>query len=191
MKNFNCMLAACAITFCSLSEVAAQAEDTPLQSVPQLDLSRYLGTWYEIALYPNVFQRMCVAQTQAQYAKLPDGQIEVRNRCTDANGKTAEVAGRARLASRAPDALSSQLKVRFAPDWLAWAPFVWANYWVIQLADDYRYAVVSEPGRDYLWVLSRTPTLAAPDKEVIFERLRMQGLDPGRLQFTPQAAAKP
>jgi apolipoprotein D and lipocalin family protein len=162
-----------------------RAEVPPLQAVPQLDLQRYLGTWYEIALYPNMFQRMCVTNTRAQYAALPDGQIEVRNSCKNAEGKTEEVIGRAKLAAANS---VSQLKVRFAPEWLAWLPLVWANYWVIQLAPDYRYAVVSEPGRAYLWILARQPVLAPEDQTAILTQLVAQGFDTSRLRFTPQAS---
>jgi apolipoprotein D and lipocalin family protein len=172
---------------CGPVPVAAQEADAaPLQPVPKVDLARYAGTWYEIALYPNMFQRRCAADTQANYAPLPEGQIEVRNRCSEADGKTAEVVGRARTVN----ASGSMLKVRFAPAWLSWLPFVWADYWVIQLADDYRYAVVGEPDREYLWVLSRTPVMGDADKAVIWKQLIEQGYAPGRLQFTPQKAAQ-
>lgn len=178
-----------ALWLCLLSVNPAWPDDRvdvpPLQPVPQLDVQRYLGSWYEIALYPNMFQRMCVANTRAQYAALPGGQIEVRNSCKDAEGKTVDAIGRAKLAAANS---VSQLKVRFAPEWLAWLPLVWANYWVIQLAPDYRYAVVSEPGRAYLWILSRQPVLAAEDQAAIFTQLIAQGFDTSRLRFTPQAS---
>ncbi len=176
-----------AVCLCLLSVNPAWSDDRaevpPLQAVPQLDLQRYLGTWYEIALYPNMFQRMCVANTRAQYAALPGGQIEVRNSCKDTEGKTVEAIGRAKLAAANS---VSQLKVRFAPEWLAWLPLVWANYWVIQLAPDYRYAVVSEPGRAYLWILSRQPVLAPDDQTAILTQLVAQGFDTSRLRFTAQ-----
>jgi apolipoprotein D and lipocalin family protein len=160
------------------------AQDTaPLQPVPSVDLTRYIGTWYEIAHYPNYFQRMCVSGTQAQYSSLPSGNIQVRNRCLNDKKEEVAVVGQARVL---PDSGNAKLLVRFAPDWLAWLPFVWAPYWVVQLAADYRYAVVSEPSRDYLWILSRTPTLADADLQTIKARLKEQGLDAAKLKFTPQ-----
>ena len=77
------------------------------------------------------------------------------------------------------------LAVRFAPAWLAWLPLVWGDYWVIDLADDYRYAVVGEPSREYLWVLARGPQLADADWHRIVARLPALGYDPARLVRTP------
>ncbi|NMS37208.1 lipocalin family protein, partial [Vibrio parahaemolyticus] len=89
--------------------------------------------------------------------------------------------------SKAPGGVEgSVLEVRFAPAWLAWLPWVWGDYWVIQLADDYRYAVVSEPSRKYLLVLSRSPALSPDDDATIRTRLREQGFDLSRLQVHPQ-----
>ena len=79
----------------------------------------------------------------------------------------------------------SKLKVRFAPDWLAWLPFVWANYWVIDLADDYSYAVVGEPGREYLWILARAPQMSDGVYARIVARVTALGFDPARLVRNP------
>lgn len=157
-------------------------DKAPLTTVPAVDLERYSGTWYEVALYPNYFQRMCVTGTQANYSPLPSGNIQVRNRCLNDKKEEVSVIGQARVQA---DGGNAKLSVRFAPDWLAWLPFVWAPYWVIQLADDYRYAVVSEPSRDYLWILSRTPQLADSDLQAIKTRLTAQGFDLTKLKFTP------
>jgi apolipoprotein D and lipocalin family protein len=166
----------------------AQTSPAPLQAVPQLEIDRYMGTWYQIALYPNRFQAQCLRDTTATYRRLDDGTVEVTNRCTRDNGTRDEIVGRARAAGKLSDGklVPAQLEVRFAPQWLAWLPLVWANYWVIQLADDYRYAVVSEPKREYLWILARKPQLAAEDERLILARLREQGFDTGKLQRSPQ-----
>ena len=74
-----------------------------------------------------------------------------------------------------------QLQVRFAPAWLSWLPMVWGNYWVIQLAPDYRYVVVGEPSREFLWVLARDTQLNAADWLTIESRLKEQGYDPAKL----------
>lgn len=175
------LLLTTALTLCA--NLASAQEAPPLQPVPSVDLARYVGTWYEIAHYPNYFQRMCVSGTRAQYSTLPSGNVQVQNRCVNEKKEEVAVTGQARVL---PNSGNAKLVVRFAPNWLAWLPFVWAPYWVIQLADDYRYAVVSEPSREYLWILSRTATLAEADLQAIKARLKEQGLDAAKLKFTPQ-----
>ncbi|WP_395139715.1 lipocalin family protein [Schlegelella aquatica] len=167
--------------------LALTADAPPLQPVPRVDLQRYAGLWYQVALYPNDFQSHCVSDTTATYTPRADGTIEVLNQCRRSNGEPDRAEGVARHASKAPGGVEgSVLEVRFAPAWLAWLPWVWGDYWVIQLADDYRYAVVSEPSRKYLWVLSRSPALSPDDDATIRTRLREQGFDLSRLQVHPQ-----
>ena len=155
----------------------------PLKTIERLDVGRYLGSWYEIAKYPNRFQRQCVADTQALYRQRDDGQIDVVNRCRQANGEMTEAVGRARQDGPAD---SPRLEVRFAPAWLSWLPMVWGNYWVIDLDPDYRLVAVSEPSREYLWVLSRTPAVDAQAYEALLARLAARGFDPGKLERTTQ-----
>jgi apolipoprotein D and lipocalin family protein len=168
----------------------AQEAKPALQPVPSVDLNRYMGTWHQVALIPNKFQKQCVANTKASYELLETGQVKVTNTCRKADGQTESAEGRARLAKDAqltgqppaPKLLSPpKLQVRFAPAWLSWLDAVWGNYWVIQLADDYRYAVVGEPGREFLWVLAREPKLQPADRSTIESRLKEQGYDPARL----------
>lgn len=183
----------------ALGATTAQAtEPAPLQAVDSVNLTSYLGHWYQIAHYPNKFQSQCVSDTTADYRLLPYGRVEVTNQCKTDTGVIDKVVGEARLAQ--PRFLgipvgkvvsTSKLQVRFAPAVLGWVPGVWAPYWVIQLAPDYRYAVVSEPSRDYLWILSRTPTLAPQDRAAINAQLQQQGFDLARLQEDPHPAAKP
>jgi apolipoprotein D and lipocalin family protein len=156
---------------------------SPLTTVPRLDIARYLGTWYEIAKFPNRFQRMCAANTQAEYRGLESGQIEVINRCQKASGEMAEAVGKARLVGEAG---SPKLQVRFAPAWLSFLPMVWGNYWVIDLDDNYQLAAVSEPQREYLWILSRTPKVEPAVYAALLKRLQTQGFDTQRLEFSPQ-----
>lgn len=160
----------------------------PLQTVSAVDIKRYMGRWYQIAFYPNQFQKQCVGNVTADYKLLPYGQVDVTNACLTADGSTDQASGRARL--QQPRFLgialdepysTARLEVRFAPSLLSWLPLVWAPYWVIQLADDYRYAVVSEPTRRYLWVLSRTPRLDPQDYASIKRQLREQGFDVEKL----------
>lgn len=162
----------------------AQSTDAALSTVPKVDLNRYVGKWHEVALLPNRFQAQCVADTTATYALKPNGRIEVTNRCRKADGTLDAAIGEARLAT--DDGSNAKLEVRFAPAWLSWLPQVWGNYWVIELDGEYQYAVVSEPSRKFLWILSRTPQLPAGTMEGIKSRLSARGFDVTQLQFTPQ-----
>ena len=129
----------------------------PLPNVPvaDLDLKRYSGQWHEVAHLPMFFQRNCVDQVTATYTPLANGRIRVDNACRDVKGKTLRSIGVARKVAGKP----GQLEVRFAPGWLSWVPMVWADYWVVDLDPQYRWAVVGGPSHKYLWVLSRTPTM--------------------------------
>jgi apolipoprotein D and lipocalin family protein len=162
---------------------ATSPAPAPLQSIAQVDLARYQGLWYQIALYPNRFQKQCLSGTQADYASEPGGTIRVTNSCITASGERTSTIGQARAVGQLSNGQlqPAQLKVNFAPAWLSWLPFVWGNYWVIQLAPDYRYAVIGEPSREFLWVLARQPLLSEADWSAIRTQLTAQGYDPGSL----------
>jgi len=147
----------------------------PVRTVDRVELDRYLGTWYEIARYPNSFQEGCQATT-ATYSLRDDGDIEVLNACREGglDGPRQTAEGKAWIVDTRTNA---KLKVRFF-----W-PFS-GDYWIIDLGAEYEYAVVGDPDRDYLWILARQPRL---DEEVvagILERVKAQGYDPGRLLWT-------
>lgn len=159
----------------------AQAADThpPLEVVPSVDLNRYAGTWYEIARLPNSFQRDCAGNTTATYTLRPGGEIAVRNECRKADGRRKSAQGTARVAgAKDPNA---KLKVTFF-----W-PFR-GDYWIVDLDPEYRWAVVGEPSRRYLWILSREPRLDAALYEQIVQRAKQRGFDTGRLLKTRQAS---
>lgn len=175
-----------------LAIVLAAAQDTSrvlVRPVEGLDLARYTGRWHEVARLPNRFQSKCVRETTADYALLPNGQIRVGNSCRGADGGTIRAEGRARLAQR--DGTASKLKVRFAPGFLSSLSLVWGNYWILDLTEDYSAALVGDPGRAYLWILSRTPQL----DEAVYQRLvataAAQGFDVARLQRTPNPSGAP
>ena len=174
-------IAATGIAFAS----TAAGEDhghasSPLHTVDKVDLQRYLGTWYEIARYPNRFERNCASDTTAEYSFCKDGRIEVVNSCRKPSGKTKSVHGVARVVDPASNA---KLKVTFF-----W-PFS-GNYWVLALGADYQYAVVGEPSRKYLWVLSRTPQLAPETYRGILNRIEQLGFIPSELVVTKQGNGK-
>ncbi len=183
---------------CWLSAGAAlsdpASETMPLRAISSLDVEQYMGTWYQVAWFPNRFQRQCISDTAAIYRLLPAGRIEVTNRCKSEGGATDEVVGLAKPAGsqlRGIRLEPATLEVSFLPAALRWLP-IWGDYWVIQLADDGRYAVVSEPKREFLWVLSRTPMLKSADETAIRSRLLEQGFELSRWQphrHTSQPAA--
>jgi apolipoprotein D and lipocalin family protein len=158
----------------------AMAQDKPpLNVVDSVDLQRYLGKWYEIASYPAWFQKGCTGST-AEYSLLPDGKIRVVNRCRkkSLDGPLKESKGKAEVVDAVTNA---KLKV-----WFFW-PFK-GNYWIIELDNGYQWAVVGEPKRKYLWILSRKPTMEEKVYQDILSRLPQKGYDPGRLQRTAQPA---
>ena len=154
--------------------------DSVLTVVPEVDLNRYLGQWYEIASYPAWFQKGCTGST-AEYSLLPDGKIQVINRCYKGrlDGPLKESKGKAEVVDTTTNA---KLKV-----WFFW-PFK-GNYWIIDLHPDYQWAVVGEPSRKYLWILSRTPTMDAAVYQDILGRLPQKGYAPDKLKKTEQKPA--
>jgi apolipoprotein D and lipocalin family protein len=180
-------LAAASLQLASL-KVAAQTTATPstlpaVATIAALDVPRYMGTWYEIAKFPNRFQAKCVANTRAQYLAQTDGSLQVLNSCATADGNTIDALGKAIQVGAAS---SPKLQVRFAPAWLSWLPQVWGDYWVIDLDADYQLAAVSDAKREYLWVLSRTPQVNAKAYEALLQRLKAQHFDVQKLERTPQ-----
>ena len=165
-----------------VSGVSALAQEalTPIQS---LNVPRYMGTWYEIAKYPNFFQRKCASNTVAQYSTQADGTVRVFNSCKQEDGKVIDALGQARQIG---EATSPKLEVRFAPAWLSFLPFVWGNYWVIDIDTDYQLVAVSEPKREYLWILSRTPEVSAKAYDELLARLGKSGFDLKRLEKSRQ-----
>lgn len=161
---------------------AQDKNESPLSVVPSVDLNRYMGTWYEVARLPNSFQKKCAGDVTATYELLDDGGIRVVNRCRKENGEMTEASGRAKRAST--DKPNTKLKVLFAPAFLSFLPFVWGDYWIILLADDYSYAVIGEPDREYLWILSRTPTMEDTTFENLCAQIRDKGYDLRELKRT-------
>ena len=178
------LLQAVLVSLCAWG-VPSQARTAPagplpaLTAVPSLDVPRYMGTWHEIAKYPNRFQKHCASSTQARYSLQADGRVQVLNRCKTDKGEWQEALGSARQIG---GPTSPQLKVRFAPEWLSFIPQVWGDYWIIDLDPDYQWVVVSEPQREYLWILSRTPHMPATTYQALLNKLEPLGFDLNRLE---------
>ena len=165
---------------------ATPAPLPPVNTIATLDVPRYMGTWYEIAKFPNRFQAKCVANTRARYLAQTDGSVQVLNSCVTADGSTIDALG---LAKQVGTVTSPKLQVRFAPVWLSWLPMVWGDYWVIDLDADYQLAVVSDSKREYLWVLSRTPQVNDKAYGALMERLKSQHFEVEKLERTTQTSA--
>ena len=156
----------------------AQRPPVPVTTVASVDLVRYTGEWHEVARLPNWFQASCAGGVRATYGLRTDGQIDVHNRCLTADGRTKDANGRARVVDSGTRA---KLKVRFAPAALSFLPFVWGDYWILGLADDYSWAVVGSPDRKYLWILARTPVLDEAEFSAAVGIARTNGFDVDRL----------
>ncbi len=174
------------ILFFPLPVLSQDPVPDELAVVPAVDPVKYSGTWYEIARLPNRFQNDCIGDVTATYTV--DGEeFIVVNRCRKANGEITEAEGRARRSS--DDEPNSKLKVRFAPAFLSFLPFVWGNYWIIDLDPGYSYAVIGEPNREYLWILARTKTIDDVTRTGILDRIKQQGYDTKDIIFTEHTSA--
>ncbi|GAB4186431.1 MAG: lipocalin family protein [Wenzhouxiangellaceae bacterium] len=173
-----------AAALCGLLAPVVMAQDETPATVAQVDLKRYTGTWYEIAKIPNRFQDQCVGNTTASYQLRDDGRIDVINRCLDEDGEYDQAKGVARVVDSETNA---RLEVSFV-SLLGWHLF-WGDYWIIGLAEDYRYAVIGHPQREYGWILSRQPQLTPSDRAHIDALLRNAGYDPQHFEATPQDIA--
>ncbi|ASU41092.1 lipocalin [Herbaspirillum sp. meg3] len=186
-RLFSSLTLACAAALPVLPVMIAlhstQAVAQEVVTVPSVDLKRYVGKWYEIARFPNSFQKKCIANVTAEYRARADGDIDVVNRCKVEGGVLDQANGLARITEGSNN---TKLQVRFAPAWLAWFPLVWGDYWIIDLDPDYSVATVGTPSRDYLWILSRKPALSTAEYEAAVNNATKQGFDTSKLVKTPQ-----
>lgn len=172
MKPFILLVAAL------LGGGASFADGNPVEAVKYVDLTRYVGTWYEIARFPFSQQTGC-HNTTATYSLNEDQTIKVTNRCLKGSFEGPESVAVAK--AKVVDPVSqAKLKVKF----FFLAP--WADYWVIRLGNNYEYAVVSQPSRRYLWILSRTPVMSPAVYDELVEDLQRNGFDVTKLEKTPQ-----
>jgi len=146
-----------------------------LPTVKQVDIQKYKGTWYEIARFEHFFEKGCKNVT-ATYKIREDQKIKVINRCTKIKDNSiTEATG----VAYAVDNSNSKLKVSF------FRPF-YGDYYIIDLANDYSYAVVGNPNRELLWILARSKTMSKELKEKIVSKLPSFGFDSSKLIWTIQ-----
>lgn len=158
------------VLLCRLVGCSRQAVDNSV--VTDFDLSRYLGSWYEIARYDHRFERG-MNQTQANYVLRTDGKVDVLNTGVK-DGKHSEARGVAKMT-----ATPGLLRVSF------WGPF-YSDYRVMLLDDDYQYALVGSRSNAYLWILSRTPQISDAVKDRIISEARKRGYDTDKLIWVEQ-----
>lgn len=149
----------------------------PVATVKSVDLQRYLGTWYQLAYFPNGFQPKDCGLTRAQYSLDGKGKIIVLNTCfEDAAG--SKIKKQARGKAYPVDASNSKLKVSFF-----W-PFK-GDYWIVKLDEkNYSYSIVSDPQRKYLWILTREKEVETKLYQELTAWLRQNGWDTDRLLLT-------
>jgi apolipoprotein D and lipocalin family protein len=151
-----------------------------MRTAEYVDLERYAGRWFEIAHIPSRYERHCLKNATVDYAVRPDGKIHVEARCTQQDGTVDSTRGVAQIVDTATNA---KWRIKYA------RAGRWMDYWVLEVGPDYRWAVVGEPKREFLWVLSRTPGM----DEALYDELRRnavtQGYDSDKLVRTAQDGA--
>ncbi|KAJ7955606.1 Temperature-induced lipocalin [Quillaja saponaria] len=159
-----------------------------MKAVKGLDLQRYMGRWYEIASFPSRNQPKDGVNTRATYTLRDDGTVNVVNE-TWSGGKRSSIEGYAYKADPASD--EAKLKVKFyVPPFLPIFPVV-GDYWVLYIDDDYQYALIGQPSRNSLWILSRKPHLDDEIYNQLIEKARDVGYDVGKLHKTSQSETPP
>ncbi|HYG42659.1 MAG TPA: lipocalin family protein [Bordetella sp.] len=173
------VVAALALSACA---GAGRGEDMPTQS--GVDLSRYAGTWYELARLPNSFQDECAGEVKAIYTLEAGNKLGVTNQCRERDGAIESVQGQGRLNDDFND--KARLQVRFAPAWTSWLPWVWGDYWILRIEGNYQYSLVGTPDREYLWVLARSPYADPAIVQRLLDYARRQGFDTAKVLPTRQ-----
>ena len=153
-----------------------------LDTVNELDLKKYLGKWYAVASITKFFNRSCVWGNAAEYSLRDDGRINVLNSCYTENGKKREVKA---VAWRPDGSEPGKLKVSFIS--LFGYRLFPADYWVLELGENYNYAVVGDPSRSFGWILSRTPEIQGEKLQEIGNRLEKIGYDFSDFKLNPQS----
>lgn len=166
-----------------LMSVAVKAEIPTAQYV---DLKRYIGKWYEVASIPQSFQKKCIRNTTAEYSFAEDDLIKVINSCDTKDGSRSVAEGRAKIVDNASN---SKLKVTFVK-LITWIFTFGGNYWILDVAPDYSYALVGDPTLDYAWILSRTSSLNKTTYIEIESKFKAIGYDTCRILISVQTGGE-
>lgn len=162
----------------------AAAQD--IVTVEKVDMARYAGTWYEIARLPNKLQAECAGDVSTTFRLRGMRTFDIETRCRRADGSEEVDVGIARVQDPATNA---KMEWRFLPLALAWWPFAWTDYWIVDLAPDYSYAVAAVPTREALWILARKPELDKPTYDRLVAKARAMGFETGKLIRTRHSAS--
>lgn len=158
----------------------AKKSRKPLATAPAVDLERYCGTWYEIARLPEKYEKDCASDVTATYELTIDGGLRIVNRCRRRDGSVKRAIGRAEVVD--PDT-NAKLRVTFAPQLLDPLPFVWSDYYIMDVASDYSMAVVGTPDRAHLWLLARQPAVGEEVRSAFIAKALGQGFDTSQLVY--------
>lgn len=165
---------AAAVLLIQASAKRKQQSRKSLQTVAWVDLNQYTGRWYEIARLPARFEKDCESDVTATYSLRTDGKMDVLNQCRQANGEVKKAHGTAKVIDEATNA---KLKVSFF-----WP--IYGDYWVLELGDHYEYAVVGEPSRKYVWILSRSQQMDESLYQSLLSKIAAQGFDVSKITKT-------
>ncbi len=154
-------------------------------AVLHADIDRYMGVWYEIARVPNRLERDCARDVTSVYERRSDIAIRVTYVCRRSDGEEQRTQGVARVRDTVSHA---KLEMRFAPLALAWWPFVWDDWWILELAPEYTHMLVGDPSRQTLWILARTRDMDDATYGRLVDAAAKQGFDTASLVRTPQSA---
>jgi len=146
--------------------------------VKELNIDKYLGTWYEIARFDHRFERK-LQGVQANYSMRKDGKIKVVNSGYKGglNGKYKSVTGKAKI----PDPVNEPARLKVSFFW-----FFYGDYYVMELDKDYQWAVIGSSSDDFLWILSRKPQLKQEVLNDLISRIKKRGYDTSKLQMVEQ-----
>ena len=161
-----------------VEDISNLTKDPP-QTVPYVDINKYLGSFYEQAAIPVYFERNC-EKTMATYSLNKDGTIRVDNLCYR-NGVKHESVGKAFPDPKDKDQTNAKLKVEFLA-----SLGIAGDYWIVRLGKDYEYSVVSSPSYNYLWILSRERHMPETLFQTIYQDLQKDGFPVEKLQRTIQ-----
>lgn len=177
------------VTVVSALVAAYAAKDAKkgLTSAAEVDLDRFAGTWYEIARLPKVGAKDSGADSRITYARTDSG-LRLLSLSRKADGSVRRVTGRAKLRD---DATQSRFKVSFSSPVLDAVPFVWSDYTIVDVADDYSTAIVGTEDRKEVWLLAKRPTVDDATRESFLNKARAQGFDTTALVFTPHTGSPP
>ncbi len=169
-KTFKLLFFLAILVFTSGCLKSQQVMDKSV--VANFELSHYLGTWYEIARFDHRFERDLVGVT-ATYSLRDDGMIKVLNSGykKTLDGQRSTAVGKAKIPN--PN-LPSKLKVSFF-----W--FFYGDYFVLELEENYQWAVIGSSSDNYLWILSRTPQMDEVVYQKLLQKLTQRGYDVSKL----------